>query len=1502
MRVMSHRQHVLLTTVLMSGVVPWTSAYAGTCSGSGANVTCTGAANSASDTYQTFNGLPDGAVVNVTGGIDTSQTATNQHALALDSVGALTVTVAATGELLGSNYGLAVRTAGDLTLTNGGLITSVNSDGVYAAVNGGNAVVTNNGTIDGGVYGVFLQSYGDGAVTINTGANSITSGGPAQSLETASGNPWGEPDMLEPAANEVLISAGIGLEKLGGSGDVSVTTGANSQVDGIHGILVSNHGTGNSYVTVGDGATVSGMGPDPDFSAAALGGSGISVVNDTGAGEILIRTGTGSTINATAASTDLAPFGIAAQSITAAPVTIITGADSHVAASAFGILAQAGQGDTHITTGSNSLVDATISGIVSVGYTDLDVTVGDGALVQGKWTGILSTGMGDVTVTTGTGSQVIGAGGFDGVNNMPPGFESLPEMPQVPPGVPLELTTVPAAGIKIIASGKNSIVDPDNPDAPQTFAPVAVSVTTGNDSLVEGKGTFANGIDIITAGGDRAAIHVTTGESSTVRGGDGMFYGSLGMGVGISVVGQGITGADILIDTGNNSLVEGGAAGIATLAVSNFQPNTTRITTGAGSTVAGMGTPLVIDLVDENQPGMVQHTVTPVVGISASGFGSVDSDIHIITGANSTVTAPTFGIQATSGVLNTAITIETGANSVVSATGSGTESYVVMDGEVLSLQSMYEVMGLYTPASGIFVSSAQFNEMNVFKPNVQGEQEFYSRTSKAGDINVTTGTNSTVIGTDNGITVGTMMVSQREAFWPTGQDEVDPATIIWAPGRVDPGGMVYGTDGDNDPDNDPVLEHQSVMVASDKIGGKVNINVNGTVTGQEQHGIYATNTANAVDLNVTVGKTGIVEGALDGIYAVTDRTLLISGEAGEAIGVFDPETGIPRPATEDDFASSIATITNQGIIRNLSKKSVDLAIHTDNTATTINNEGLVLGTVDLDSRPGNHFINKAGGVWNTAGGINYLGAVDGDGLPIAPNTVETRAGSTIIAAADRASAETTVFNGVKTFSHGGLLTLQDGAANDRAVITGPGVTFVSNGGVLALDTVLASDGAPSDLLVVEGATQLGTAPVGIAVRNAGGPGAATVADGIKVVQVDGASAAQAFALIGDYQVQGQQVVASGAYAYTLWHNGVGDNAEDGDWYLRSKLHPTKPTDPNDPTDPSDPDGTLYQAGAGLAEIYPQALLAMIDLPTLQQRVGNRHWSGAGASADGTATPSYTDNGGLWARVEGARTKIDPARSTTGSRYDVDRLLVQVGADMQLSGGENGVLIGGVTAHYTNGDAKVRSFIGDGRIAMDGYGVGATLTWYGGNGFYLDAQAQATWFASKLQSDQLGKMTGNNDGFGFTASVEAGKRYNLGSKLSLTPQAQLVYAAVDFDKFVQMKGDVEIAPISQRSAHSLRGRLGLSLDSEHKGSGGDRTHFYGIANLYYQFEGQTHVDVADASFRNRADRFWGGLGAGGSYNWNEDRMSIYGEVDASSSLADFGDSYALKGTIGFRYRW
>jgi outer membrane autotransporter protein len=110
----------------------------------------------------------------------------------------------------------------------------------------------------------------------------------------------------------------------------------------------------------------------------------------------------------------------------------------------------------------------------------------------------------------------------------------------------------------------------------------------------------------------------------------------------------------------------------------------------------------------------------------------------------------------------------------------------------------------------------------------------------------------------------------------------------------------------------------------------------------------------------------------------------------------------------------------------------------------------------------------------------------------------------------------------------------------------------------------------------------------------------------------------------------------------------------------------------------------------------------------------------------------------------------------------------------------------------------------------------------------------------------------------------------------------------------------------RDGDSLRGRLGIALDRQTSWQADNgllsRGHVYGIANLQYEFLDGTVVDVSGVSFSSRNDRLWGGAGVGGSYNWNDDKFSLYGEGSFNTSLADFGDSYELKGTAGFRMKW
>jgi fibronectin-binding autotransporter adhesin len=216
---------------------------------------------------------------------------------------------------------------------------------------------------------------------------------------------------------------------------------------------------------------------------------------------------------------------------------------------------------------------------------------------------------------------------------------------------------------------------------------------------------------------------------------------------------------------------------------------------------------------------------------------------------------------------------------------------------------------------------------------------------------------------------------------------------------------------------------------------------------------------------------------------------------------------------------------------------------------------------------------------------------------------------------------------------------------------------------------------------------------------------------------------------------------------------------------------------------------------------------------------------------------------------------------------------------------------------------VSSVYGDGDIDTDGYGFGGTLTWYGDNGFYVDGQAQATWFDSDLSSRATGRsLAQGNNGFGYALSLETGQRISLDQNWALTPQAELNYGSVDFDSFT----DAFDARVSLDRAESLRGRVGLAIDHENSWYADNglisRSHAYGIGNLYYESLDGIGVDVADTKIASRDDRLWGGLGLGGSYNWSEDKYSLYGEGTVNTSLADFGDSYVLKGTAGLRVKW
>lgn len=485
-------------------------------------------------------------------------------------------------------------------------------------------------------------------------------------------------------------------------------------------------------------------------------------------------------------------------------------------------------------------------------------------------------------------------------------------------------------------------------------------------------------------------------------------------------------------------------------------------------------------------------------------------------------------------------------------------------------------------------------------------------------------------------------------------------------------------------------------------------------------------------------------------------------------------------------------------------------------------------------------------------------------------------------------------------NNAGAITLQDGTAGDVMNIAG---NYIGTNGSLQLDTVLGDDGSKTDKLLIGGDTA-GTTR--LLVNNVNGTGAPT-AEGIRIIGVGGQSSGS-FSLVGDYTINNKPAIVGGAYAYQL-HKGSVSTSDDGDWYLRSQLISQEA---NQPADPASPAALLYQAGIPSYEAYPQALLALNSVTTLQQRVGNRFWAGAGnqarqgdnpasqASADSTG-PTIEGNG-VWGRMEGAYNNIKPHSSTSDTTYDQNIFRLQIGVDRLMKESKNGKLIGGLAVHYAHGKTNTKSAHGDGEINTDGYGIGGTLTWYNKNGFYLDGQVRMTWYDSGLNSRLVRKsLTQGNDGFGYATSLESGKRTALDSAWSITPQTQLVYSNVDFDTFTDTFG----TRVSKGHGESLQGRLGVALDHESSRFNARgapiRTHVYGLANLHYKFLDATKVNVAGETFANRNDRLSASLGVGGSYNWDDDKYSVYGEGLVNTSLNQFGDSYSVVGRVGFRVR-
>ncbi len=434
------------------------------------------------------------------------------------------------------------------------------------------------------------------------------------------------------------------------------------------------------------------------------------------------------------------------------------------------------------------------------------------------------------------------------------------------------------------------------------------------------------------------------------------------------------------------------------------------------------------------------------------------------------------------------------------------------------------------------------------------------------------------------------------------------------------------------------------------------------------------------------------------------------------------------------------------------------------------------------------------------------------------------------------------------------------------------------GSRIGFNTYLGGDASPTNLLVINGGQAGGTTT--ILVNNTGGPGALTVDDGIRLVQVTGggATTADAFTL-------GHRVVA-GAYEYQLFRGG---DSDPGDWFLRSHI---KSEDPNGPGIPIyRPETPLYAPVPAIAR-----QMALSTLGTLHERVGDQE------NLRGLVEPRAYVNG-AWGRLFGAR--LDNRwGGTAEARAEGDLVGFQTGLDLFRrttdSGRRDHV---GLYVAYTDHDASMSGLargmrdLEVGRLQADGSSVGAYWTHFGPTGWYVDTVLQQSWY--DMEATSLYGSGASTETTGYTWSLETGYPITLRESWLVEPQAQIVYQNVRVDGTQDQYSSVD-----WDEGVAWTGRFGARLQYTRRDSRGILWQPYGRINLWHAFSGKDSVllgqsgPAIESRFGHTALEVGGGLTARVSTN-----VSLYGQASHRWTVdGDRSRQTATEAALGLRINW
>lgn len=753
-------------------------------------------------------------------------------------------------------------------------------------------------------------------------------------------------------------------------------------------------------------------------------------------------------------------------------------------------------------------------------------------------------------------------------------------------------------------------------------------------------------------------------------------------------------------------------------------------------------------------------------------------------------------------------------------------------------------------------------------------------------------------GTDLTITTGAASVVTGANFGINARNFGDGNLTITANGQVigESEDGIYALDGSEGDDltvitgvNSIVTGHDDGIDARNYGSGFLDITANGQVTGQYGDGIYARNSHNTdddddVNLTITTGPGSVVVGESDdgidarnygsGDLAITaNGTVTGRGEDNSYGSGIDAENngggetvikvggaGLVQGnyAGIDAFSNDgqDISITNDGLVRNLSGESDDLVITTEGGATHIYNNSTLIGTVLLNIDDPYEDTLDNDGLWNTANGISDFG----EGVDAANNT------GTLRAADDPTTEEETFLRSLETFGNSGLITLVDGQAGDFLRMDAAGLApteYTSEGGRLAVDAVLGPDGI-SDQLIILG-NSLGVTTVTVNVVDATGANF----EGIPVVDVIGNTIAGQFVLDGPLNA-----------GFFTWDMRFDENTVQHE---------------------------LYTTGiGGGALVFAPGITGAQDLwhqsmDPLMQRQADLRSLLAGLTVTPVAdfaepvepTPVANITPGFWLRGVGAYLERDDEKDG----FTLDRKQTIWGG---LAGFDFGTesagaawmfgLFGGYLTSKLEFDETNTEW------HYEGPSVGVYAT-YIDHAFYADATVKVDFLDIEIDPGDLAPEAddADTDAVNIGGLIDTG--YKFGHQFFIEPQATLAVVHTEIDDVDIFGGTVQFDDET-----SIRGRLGLRLGYDHTGSNQVVYSSDVTASVWEEFSGENDISIADPVF--------------GSFGALDDAGGTYGDVSLGFSMVapegwsgfirgnyQFGEDFeAFAGNAGLRYAW